>query len=187
MKKVLYMHVGSGNHGCEAIIRTTSKMLEGPENVILWSGTKSEEVKYSSGEGFEKIVSAEEIKKYSWSYFEALFKRRVLRDKTATNRIFLRDLFAENIAISIGGDNYCYPWSATQNMELNKEIRKHCKASVLWGCSVDAKAITPEVKEDLEGYSLITAREGLTYRLLKNINPNTVNGRELLYGCESNG
>lgn len=57
---------------------------------------------------------------------------------------------------------------------LDKEIRKYCKSSVLWGCSIDSEAITAEVREDLAGFDLITAREPITYQLLKEINSNTV-------------
>lgn len=173
-KKVLYMHTGSGNHGCEAIVRTTSKLLNGPEDVILWSNTRSEDIKYGSAQGFEKVVVSEELERFSLAYFEALVKRKIQHNKNANQEVFLRELFKDTIAISVGGDNYCYEWSARQGVMLNKVIRKYCKSSILWGCSVDPEAITPEVREDLAGYDLITAREPITYQLLKDINPNTV-------------
>lgn len=173
-KKVLYMHTGSGNHGCEAIIRTTSQLLNGPKDVILWSNTKSEDIQYGSAQGFERVVVPEQLERFSSAYFEALIKRKLLHRKNANMEVFLRKLFKDNIAISVGGDNYCYEWSARQAVMLDKEIRKYCKSSVLWGCSIDPEAITPEVREDLAGFDLITAREPLTYQLLKEINPNTV-------------
>lgn len=173
-KKVLYMHTGSANHGCEAIIRTTSKLLNGPNDVILWSNTKSEDIQYGAEQCFERVVVPEEIKRFSPAYFEALVKRKLLNNKNANQEIFLKNLFKNNIAISVGGDNYCYEWSANQAVMLNKEIRKHCVSSILWACSVDPEAITSEVREDLSKYNLITAREQLTYHLLKEINPNTV-------------
>ena len=37
MKTVLYMHSGSGNHGCEAIVRTTALNAD----VVLWSQAPS--------------------------------------------------------------------------------------------------------------------------------------------------
>lgn len=174
IKRVLYMHTGSGNHGCEAIIRSTSKLLNGPRDLILWSNTRWEDIQYGSAQGFEKIVSSEEIKRFSPSYFEALIKRKLLHNKNANLEIFLRELFKNNIAISVGGDNYCYSWSAKQAVMFNKVIRKHCASSILWACSVDPEAITPEIRKDLAGYDLITAREQITYQLLKEINPNTV-------------
>lgn len=174
MKKVLFMHTGSGNHGCEAIVRTTAKILGGPKDVILWSFTKSEDEKYDSARCVETVVESEQIKKCSAAYFEALFKRKIFCNDKANLQVFLKHLFKKNVAISIGGDNYCYEWSAKQAVELNKEIRKTCKYSVLWGCSIDPEAITPEMSEDLAMFDLITAREPITYNLLKKINPNTV-------------
>lgn len=173
-KKVLYMHTGSGNHGCEAIVRTTSKLLNGPRDVILWSNTKLEDIKYGSAQGFERIVVPEQLERFSVAYFEALVKRKLFHRKNANMEVFLRELFKDNIAISVGGDNYCYDWSAKQAVMLDKEIRKYCKSSVLWGCSIDSEAITAEVREDLAGFDLITAREPITYQLLKEINSNTV-------------
>jgi len=170
----MYMHSGSGNHGCEAIIRTTANMLGGPEDVILWSLAKQEDIAYGAASQMERIITSEELQRFSPGYFEALFKRRLLRQNDANMKIFLREQFQGNIAISVGGDNYCYPWSARQAMELNREIRKHARATVLWGCSIDPEAITPQMREDLAGYDLITARETITYELLKSINPNTV-------------
>ena len=174
MKKVLFMHTGSGNHGCEALVRTTAKLLGGPEDVVLWSLTKSEDEQYGAAKTVENIVVSEQLERFSLPYFEALFRRRVLHQPDANLEVFLKETFRNNIAFSIGGDNYCYPWSASQAIDLNKKIRKYAKATVLWGCSIDPEAITPEMREDLVGYDLITARESLTYELLKPINPNTV-------------
>ena len=174
MKKVLFMHTGSGNHGCEALVRTTAKLLGGPEDVVLWSLAKSEDEQYGAAKTVENIVVSEQLERFSLPYFEALFRRRVLRQPDANLEVFLKETFRNSIAFSIGGDNYCYPWSANQAIDLNKKIRKFAKATVLWGCSIDPEAITPEMREDLAGYDLITARESLTYELLKPINPNTV-------------
>ena len=168
------MHTGSGNHGCEAIIRSTSKLLNGPRDLILWSNTKSEDIQYGSAKGFERVVVSEQIERFSPAYFEALVKRKLLHRKNANMEVFLRELFKDNIALSVGGDNYCYEWSAKQAVMLDKEIRKYCASSVLWGCSIDPDVITPEIREDLAGFDLITAREEITYQLLKEINPNTV-------------
>ena len=174
MKTILFMHGGSGNHGCEAIVRTTSELLGGPKDVVLWSQNREEDIQYGAAECVERVVQAEEIRRFSPSYFEAQFLRRIRKNEGANLQIFLRDLFKGNTAVSIGGDNYCYPWSARQAVELDREIRKHCAHSVLWGCSIDREAITPEVREDLSRFDLITAREQISYETLKEINPNTV-------------
>ena len=46
MKYFLYGHNGSGNHGCEAIVRSTYKLLNSDENsFVLATGNKDEDKK----------------------------------------------------------------------------------------------------------------------------------------------
>lgn len=174
MKKVLFMHGGSGNHGCEAIVRTTVKLLSGPKDVWLWSWNVPEDNKYGTTELVERNVKTEELGRFSAPYFEAQFKRRILRDSSAFRKVFLKYLFKDAVAVSIGGDNYCYEGSAKEGIELNHEIRKHCVKTVFWGCSVEESMITPAMREDLAKFDLITARECISYECLRRINPNTV-------------
>ena len=173
MKKVLFMHGGSGNHGCEAIVRTTSELFNGPKDMLLWSFNKKEDEKYDVDCCFEKVVASEQIDKFSMSYFESWIKRNLLKRSSVNQDIFIRNLFKNSIAISVGGDNYCYPWSAKKAVEFDKNIRQHAKKTVLWACSVEKDSLSPEVCTDLEKFDLITAREQSTYELLKDINPNT--------------
>ena len=174
MKNILYMHGGSGNHGCEAIVRTTAKLLDGPRNVVIWSNAKEEDARYGTAALAEKMLRSEEISRFSFQHMEAMLRYNLLKQPKAYEDVFLRKLFKNNVAISVGGDNYCYPWSAQWAVDWDKKIRKVCRYTVLWGCSVDEDALTPEVRENLAGFDLITAREPLTYALLKKINPNTV-------------
>ena len=174
MKKILFMHTGSANHGCEALVRTTARVLEGPNNVTLWSLAKTEDEQYDVASTVECVVESEQLTRFSLPYFEALLRRKLFGQNDANMDVFLRKTFKNNIAFSIGGDNYCYPWSAKQAIELDKKIRKYAKATVLWGCSIDPEAITAEMEEDLAGFDLITARESITYELLNPINPNTI-------------
>lgn len=174
MKKVLYMHSGSGNHGCEAIVRTTAKLLGGPQDVVVWSWNVPEDQKYGLSPQVEKLVATEEMERFTPAYFEAQLKRRLLGSKGAFRQVFLKTLFKDAVAVSVGGDNYCYEHSAREGAQLDREIRRHCACSVFWGCSVEEEAITPEIREDFAGFDLITARESISYSCLKKINPNTI-------------
>lgn len=174
MKKVFFMHGGSGNHGCEAIVRTSTELLGGPKDLVLWTGSKAEDCKYGVANLFENIVVSEELRRFSPAYFEAQIKKKLFGRQNAIKEVFIKHLFKDSIAISIGGDNYCYPWSARDGANLDREIRKYCKKTVLWGCSVDGNEITPDIEEDLSQFDLITARETISYEYLKTINPNTV-------------
>lgn len=176
MKTVLYMHNGSGNHGCEALVRTTARMVKKyvGGTVGLWSFTKSEEYRYGTDQVLDFIITSEEIKRFSPTYFRALFLRKILKRKNANYDVFLKKLFKNSTAVAIGGDNYCYPWSARQGAEIDAQIRPYCRHSILWGCSIGEEDLTDEIKKDLAGYDLITVREPLTYETLKKINRNVV-------------
>ena len=176
MKTVLYMHGGSGNHGCEALVRTSTSIIKQylDSEVLLWSTGKSEDIKYGINKITDGVLNTEEMSHKSISFMVAYIKQMFLKKDSAMNDLFLKKLFKDSVALSIGGDNYCYPWSAKQGAELDRKIRKYCMKNVLWGCSIDEKSLTDDVKEDLKGFDLITVREPLSYELIKKINPNTV-------------
>ena len=50
---VLYSHGGSKNHGCEAIVRGTYKILKNDSEITLLSNAKDEDLEY----GINKIVN----------------------------------------------------------------------------------------------------------------------------------
>ena len=52
MRFVLYNHVGSGNHGCEALVRSISHML-GEKDTLLLSDVPEEEAKYGIADSIE--------------------------------------------------------------------------------------------------------------------------------------
>ncbi len=82
-------------------------------------------------------------------------------------RSVARRFSGDGLALSIGGDNYCYGYTAYY-AELNRLFREAGRKTVLWGCSINEEAFREKgLLEDLKGYSLITARETLTYDLLK--------------------
>ena len=134
MKKILYMHGGSGNHGCEAIVRTTAKLLDGPRDLILWSWAKEEDYLYGVAGLTEKTVRNEEFRRFSPAHIEAVLRHRLLKQAHAYQDVFVRKLFKNNVAISVGGDNYCYPWSAQWAVDLEKDpegLQENCPLGLL--------------------------------------------------------
>lgn len=170
MKTVLYMHGGSGNHGCEALVRTTAQIIKNAlkADVVLWSQAPSEDIKYGVNTIVDKIVATDALNKKSLGFLTAYFKFRLLKQQDALHKRFMKTLFKDSIAVSIGGDNYCYPWSAKQGVDLDRDIRKVCSKNVFWGCSIEDEFLTPDVVEDLKGFDLITVRESLSYKVLQN-------------------
>jgi colanic acid/amylovoran biosynthesis protein len=178
---VLYSHGGSGNRGCEAIVRSTRKIIGEScksSDFFLCSLNKTEDTKANLS-GFQGIVQySNYIKKYSFNHMIALFNNRLFgsTDKYITlGQKSLYRLFNENsVAVSVGGDNYCYSDSTWLHIS-HKEAKKRKAKTVLWGCSIEEGNLNQDMIEDLKNYDLIVARESITYELLirEGINNNT--------------
>lgn len=176
-KLVLYSHGGSGNHGCEAIVRSTHKILRKYEkDTILYSMKKEEDEKYGLQSLMPLETQVHSLSRLSARRLLASLSIRLKNDRSYAERLPLQHLFKTygkgDIALSIGGDNYCYN-GFEQYEILNYNFRKKGVRTVLWGCSVEPGLIGEEMARDLAGYSLITARESISFEALKKVNPNT--------------
>lgn len=110
-KIILYPHGGSGNHGCEALVRATIKILGDNNDIYLASKSPEQDIRY----GLEKICTIVPQNSDSPSLIKRLWtsvKYRILGDKLAyernTYRDILRHVDSNTICLSFGGDNYCY-------------------------------------------------------------------------------
>lgn len=176
----MYAHGGSENHGCEAIVRSTYDMLDDlcQDTMYLVSSNPEEDIKY----GLNKLCKIERdvqpYSKISPSFIHAYMSLKLKNDYIPLDKLRYRKTIAlvekNDIALSIGGDNYCYA-------DVNKYIMLHDMMisrgakTVLWGCSVEPDLLNNiDIVNDLKRYQLITARESITYHALKKINPNTI-------------
>lgn len=167
-KIVLYPHGGSGNHGCEALVRSTCKII-GKQEVYLATRNKSEDAHYSINEVCTLINEQERITKGSFEYIKAAIRYRLFKDADAfeaiTYKAITQSVRDNGIALSIGGDNYCYG-VPTYIYIINRLLRRQGTPTVLWGCSIEPSAIDKTMVDDLKDYSLIIARESLTYKAM---------------------
>lgn len=189
MKKiVLFPHGGSGNHGCEAIVRTTVKLLEQAE-VFLFSENVQEDLYYLSDMDIHIASPHKSIRKYSPGYFAGKYRMIIKNEKDAMDAMSfspLIDLCDDNtVLLSIGGDNYCYGDNEYIFL-VNREVRKKRTKTVLWGASVDEQIVSDKMKQDLQGYSLIIARESISYNYLKTINEHVLLLPDPAFSLESN-
>lgn len=177
MKKyILFPHGGSGNHGCEAIVRTTTEMLK-DRSVLLFSTGIGEDQKYFEDTLPRTLFPQADIKRTSLRYLKAVAKAKLFRQADAYDAAAFSPVISQcdkdTVLLSIGGDNYCY--GDNEHIYLvNRHARKRGAKTVLWGCSVEPKDITPKMEADLRRYDLIVARESITYEAMKKINPNVV-------------
>ncbi len=178
MKIFLYGHGGSGNHGCEAIVRSTQKILQLPkENMILLSENKEEDIKY----GISDICTIREAKqnysKKSKEFLKAYFNLKVRKNYREMDKMPYRKAMKEiekgDIVLSIGGDNYCYA-DVDKYIMIHELVKERGAKTVLWGCSIEPELVeVPQIASDLRKYDLITARESISYDAIKKVNSNT--------------
>lgn len=168
MKRILlYPHGGSGNHGCEAIVRSTVSILQ--QEVALFSSDVQQDIKYGLSDICEIRPINSAIRR-DINYLCASIRYRLFSDSEAFDRLAFQNIFkyAQNaqVALSIGGDNYCYG-VPRHIMFINKTLRKIGLPTILWGGSIEPSAINDEFIKDLQGYKLIVARESLTKTALE--------------------
>lgn len=177
----LYAHGGSGNHGCEALVRSTTDILSAAgiaERITLISSNPQEDITY----GIDKLCSIEKDIN-PWPRKSIEFAKAYLQLKLNKDYIPLEKLRYKktinlvqkgDFALSIGGDNYCYA-DVEKYIMLHDMLLERKAKTVLWGCSVEPELLNnPKIAKDIAGYHLITARETITYNAIKQVNPNTV-------------
>lgn len=174
-KAIMYAHASAYNHGCEAIVRSTVDLLSlEKEKTLLFSNNIQGDLDYK----LDDIVKVEPINETPvelnsplgiiYRTYAHLYSDHVKMH----HRIFGKKQFEYmynqgDVALSIGGDNYCYQYGiealGVRNFWLNKKGTK----TILWGASLSEKFITSNVIEDLNTYSLICVRESDSLELLK--------------------
>lgn len=182
-----YFHGGSKNHGCEALARSSYKILE-TYSCCLFSFALSDDKLFNLdttlqlkqlGNPCKHLSPSRSIKQQIKQNIPLWIKRKL---RMIYGILFwykkYRPIIYINpkIAVSIGGDNYCYG-DFSELAFSNKLLQHFDIKTVLWGCSIEPKDIgnKKSLQKDLNRYTLITARESLTYNALieNGINKNT--------------
>lgn len=178
MNIIIYGNGSAENHGCEAITRGTIAVLGDKNHYIVQSAAFQEDERYALNE-IAELWAARGDNKINSRYFMAylkmkLFKRYVDMDGLGYVSGIERAAKAANLAISVGGDNYCYPGTQIYGW-LNKEYHKHGMKTVLWGCSIEPSIVEKSnVAKDLSTYDAIVARESITYEAIKKVQNHVV-------------
>lgn len=167
-KLIMYMHAGSGNHGCEAIVNSVCHMVK--ENTVLVSYRGEEDEVYSL-QSLCEILQERSFPKNKAARAVSYFYRRLTGDEESLIRYRYREVFKEKaapLAISIGGDNYCYDNMLRDLRLTNAAFNRRGTKTVLLGCSIEPELLKrQEIMEDLSGYHAIIARESITCEALK--------------------
>lgn len=173
----LYGNGNAENHGCEALSRTLPEILGDNVEEFAVNALNSEVRAYG--------LKQKDLER-NWedfSYIEKVIYKIACKLKMHQiyNNIRYQDLIKavqkNDICLSIGGDNYCYgdiSWLQSLNTALSQKGK-----TVLMGSSIEPDLIQrKDVLKDLKKYSLIIARESITYKALCE---NGLNEKTVLY------
>ena len=174
MRYILHDHIGSANHGCEALVRTVSKLL-GPGRTVLLSEAPEEDARYGVARPLVvqdvRPARSDVIRKSSPAFWSAYLRLKLLNDYTPLDvlpyRAALQTLTRDDILVSIGGDVYCYE-DMQKHIRLHNLARHYAGGSILLGCSIEPKLLRSKaLLRDLTAFDRITARETQTLHALQ--------------------
>lgn len=166
---VFYMHAGSGNHGCEAIVNGLCQMIKEP--AVLVSYRAGEDEKYSLKELCE-IIQERSFDEHKLAHVIYYLYRKLTKDPESFIRYRYHKIFKTQnpLAISIGGDNYCYDSMLNDLRLSNAAFGKAGTPTMLLGCSIEPELLErKDIRKDLSAYHTIIARESITFQALEKI------------------
>lgn len=170
----LYFHAGSYNHGCEALVRTTSSLIKdtcknSKINLYSFSPEEDKEFGVKNIDEMHKLfftAVSVDVKKPSADWLKLAFLNKISKEKADAFYWSIncreKSLKENDVFLSIGGDNYCYSCDH-QMYAMNEKIKKLKKELILWGCSIGKENLTDIKTADLRHFDTIVARESITY------------------------
>lgn len=163
----MYPHGGSGNHGCEAIVRSTSVLCG--NDLVLFSNNIEEDEQAGLQNVCVLETAERRIIKRDRAYINAFFQTKLFGNRDAYDELVFRHIVKRSkqadYFLSIGGDNYCYGHQSFIYL-VNRMLDRERVKRILWGASVEPHTIDERMMADLKGYYKIWARESLTYEAL---------------------
>lgn len=159
---LLYGHGGAYNHGAEAIVKSTAGMIKEayPDSrIILSTHFKEQDLEFK--------MPVDEYCQHDTNYLE-LDKNSLIKGMydRLIYKTTIEKITGDTICLSVGGDNYCYDnwrkWKVIHETALERGAK-----SILWSCSVEPSMIDDGMLGTLQSHHLITARESITYKALK--------------------
>lgn len=175
VKYISYFHGGSGNKGCEALVKSIIQNIDDArEKFALITFRKKEDVSENLNDVAKYIV--EPVLTDKDKKIEYMGNVKFNLDDMGIVE-YIKKLKNNAIALSIGGDNYCYGKYVNKLLSrYNYLMHRYGIKTALLGCSIEPSLLDDNsLLEDLNTYDLIIARESLTYNALINagINKNT--------------
>ena len=178
MKYYFPIHLNGDNRGCEAIAKGTALILKENKKNLIGLCTNTELDHRLKVDDYitlqpmckKSILFRAENKIYKSIIHDAWKRKSFIYHYEYTP--FLNQMTKDDIMISTGGDMMCY--DENQVIYTVDYLHKRGIHSILWGCSIGEKNLTPRKLQALKQFSHIYARETLTQEVLSNHNINNV-------------
>ena len=148
---LLYGHGGAYNHGSEAAVRCTVRLLrERSPGCRITLSSHFPEQDRQLGIDADEIVGRNPAGKTN----EEIYAETIAR------------ITPETVCLSVGGDNYCYPnWQ--RYAAIHYAALERGAGSVLWSCSIEPSMLDGEMLAALRTHHLITVREDVSFDALR--------------------
>lgn len=175
MKFYFPIHLDGGNRGCEGIAKGTALILnETKANLVglcrnIPLDTQLGIANFITLIPYKTLTLHEKVYNKIIKVLKILHIGRHLKYKEVDQmRLFLRYVSSDDIMVSTGGDMMCYDDSSPSISSVKLAKERGIK-TVLWGCSMGKENLTPKKEIALKNFSLIYARETLSYTFFKSI------------------
>ena len=173
MKYYFPLYLDAGNRGCEAIAVGTALLLgtSEKENEALCTN-----ISLDSSLGLNSIMTLRKANNLSllqkvmrkiefMCAGSTIARKNILMKYDYLN--FFKRIRKDDIMISTGGDMMCY--GNNEVIYTNDYVNKIGAKTILWGCSMGPENLTPEKELTLRKFSLVYARESLSYEFFKSL------------------
>lgn len=171
MKIAIYGHGGSQNHGNEEIVRGIRKLFPDSE-IILYSFSPEADKHFFLDEICEIRSMTANVSAFL-KILRRLFKKGEKIKGLIYRRYFqpfISEISRDTIYLLEAGDQYCEKGDHRFFYGLlNKIIYEKGAKAIMMGCTVNPELLEDEkLVNDIKKYSLVVARESITYKALKN-------------------
>lgn len=168
MKAYIPFHVGSGNRGCEGILRGTANILKCKYDELVILDRDEEEKILDEKLGLDDIGTLH-VKNKRFILQKLLHKLGIMQNSYYIKPFndFFSDISDDDVCFFTGGDLFCYEETVKENCILQKYLYNKGVKTILWGASIEEKFINNNVKEQLNKFSGIVCRETETLSTLK--------------------
>lgn len=180
MKYYFPIHFDGGNRGCEGIAKGSAIILGEPKEKMLGLCRNIKLDKRLGVDNYVTLIPFKSNPLWQRVYNKCIGALNKFHINPGLNCIvidqnksFLETIKKGDIMISTGGDMMCYG-DNTPSISSNELVTNLGNKTILWGCSMGPRNLTPLKRKTLEKFSLIYARESLSYEFFKSIGLNNV-------------